>query len=125
MARWPDGLICWLRLRFRSKPIAALSIVLVLVGALGGWHTPDDVDEYGWPASPRTAHEVRVAPPEQPDAPEHCALCHWLQALGKAAPPVAQIIAADSLQLIQAGALFADVRTADRLALPSRAPPLA
>ena len=113
-------------MRFRSKPIAALSIVLVLVGALGGWHTPDDIDEYRGPAShQRTAHEGRVAPPAQPDAPEHCALCHWLQALGKAAPPTAQSIAAGSIQMARAGALFAHIRTADRLALPSRAPPLA
>ena len=113
-------------LRFRSKPVAALSIVLVLVGALGGWHTPDDVDDYALPAAHQgTNHDARVAAQSQPTAPEHCALCHWLQALGKAAPAAPQVLAFGSVELIRAGALFERVRTADRLALPSRAPPLA
>ena len=111
---------------FRSKPVAALSIVLVLVGALGGWHTPDDVDDYALPAAhQRTNHDAKVAPQTQRIAPEHCALCHWLQALGKAAPAAPQVLAFNSVELVRAGALFERVRTADRLALPSRAPPLA
>ena len=113
-------------MRFRSKPVAALSIVLVLVGALGGWHTPDDIDEYALPAAyQRTDHEARVAPQSQRTAPEHCALCHWLQALGKAAPAAPQVLTFDSVELIRAGSFLERVRTADRLALPSRAPPLA
>ena len=113
-------------MRFRSKPLAALSIVLVLVGALGGWHTPDDVDDYVVPVSDqRTNHDARVTTDSHPTAPEHCALCHWLQALGKAAPAAPQVLAGDSSQLIRTGAFFERVRIADRLALPSRAPPLA
>jgi hypothetical protein len=113
-------------LRFRSKPVAALSIVLVLVGALGGWHTPDDVDDYALRASHHsTNHDARVAAASRATGPEHCALCHWLQALGKAAPAAPQVLALDSSQLIRASALFERVRTANRLALPSRAPPLA
>ena len=111
---------------FRSKPVAALSIVLVLVGALGGWHTPDDVDDYALPAAHQaTNHDAKVAPQTQRIAPEHCALCHWLQALGKAAPAAPQILSFNSFEVIRAGAFFERVRTADRLALPSRAPPLA
>ena len=112
-------------MRFRSKPLAALSIVLVLVGALGGWHTPDDVDDYAAPTAHRTNHEARVTTTSQPTAPEHCALCHWLQALGKAAPAAPQVLAGNSSELIHSRALFERIRTADRLTLPSRAPPLA
>lgn len=112
-------------MRFRSKPIAALSIILVLVGALGGWHTPDDVDDYAALESQGTHHEARGTTSSQPTAPEHCALCHWLQALGKAAPSAPQVLAGDSSQLIHARALYHRVRTADPLTLPSRAPPFA
>lgn len=113
-------------LRFRSKPVAALSIVLVLVGALGGWHTPDDVDDYALLGTHQpTNHDAHLTAPSQRTAPEHCALCHWLQALGKAAPGTPQVLAADSFEVIRVGSLFELVRTADRIALPSRAPPLA
>lgn len=111
---------------FRSKPVAALSIVLVLVGALGGWHTPDDVDDYALPASyQRADHKAKLSHQAPRTTPEHCALCHWLQALGKAAPAAPQVLANDASEVIRTGALFERVRTADRIALPSRAPPLA
>jgi hypothetical protein len=107
-------------LPLRSKPLVLLSIILVLAGALGGWHTPDDLDEYAAFGS----HDARVAAPTDRIAPEHCALCHWLQALGKAAPPAVQVIAADSSQLVHSGALPERVHTTARLSLSSRAPPL-
>jgi hypothetical protein len=113
-------------LRFRSKPLAALSILLVLVGALGGSHAPDDVDEYSATATnPRTSHEMRATSQTMPTAPEHCALCHWLQALGKAAPVATQVLAGDSFQRVQATAFIERVCTTSLLCLPSRAPPLA
>jgi hypothetical protein len=113
-------------LRFRSKPLAALSIVLVLASALGGWHAPDDSDEYAAAAVHQHAdHDARFAAPIEPIAPEHCALCHWLRALGNGAPVTAQQLAAEPVQFIRTGELAGFVRTASRLALPSRAPPLA
>jgi hypothetical protein len=112
------------RLRFRSKPIVALSIVLVLASALGGWHAPDDVDDFAAQTTgQRTHHDARVTTETQPTAPEHCALCHWLQALGKAAPVSPQLLPRESFERVRAGILLEHVRTADRLALPSRAPP--
>ena len=90
------------------------------MGALGGWHTPDDADDY----AERTTHETRLTTSVDRTAPEHCALCHWLQALGKAAPPAVQVLAADSFQFIRSTAFLELVRTTTRLALPSRAPPL-
>ena len=113
-------------LRFRSKPLAALSIVLVLASALGGWHAPDDSDEFAAPAVHQHAdHDARFAAPTQPTGPEHCALCHWLRALGNGAPVAAERFAAERIQFARAGTLDTFVRTASRLALPSRAPPLA
>jgi hypothetical protein len=111
-------------LRFRSSPLVALSIVLVLASALGGWHAPDDQDEFAAPAIHQHAdHDARFTTPTQP-APEHCAFCHWLRALGNGAPVATEVLAAQSVQFIRAGAFVGRVRAASRLALPARAPPL-
>ena len=112
-------------LRFRSKPLIALSIVLVLASTLGGWHAPDDTDGYPAAASHQHAdHNARLTTPTQ-TAPEHCVFCHWLRALGNGAPVATQLFAAEPVQFIRAGELDDFVRTTARLALPSRAPPLA
>ena len=111
-------------LRFRSKPLVALSIVLVLASALGGWHAPDDRDDA--PAAHQHAdHDARFAPATDRTAPEHCAFCHWLRALGNGAPVATQLFAAETLHFIPVGERDSFVRTTAPLALPSRAPPLA
>jgi hypothetical protein len=112
-------------LGLRSKPLVALSIVLVLAGALGGWHPTDDVDEYVPAAlSERTSHQALLTTPTHSIAPEHCALCHWLQAMGKAAPVAKQLLANQSFQFVQAASFVERIRTTSQLALPARAPPL-
>jgi hypothetical protein len=111
-------------LLFRSKPVAVLSLVLVLAGSLGGWHTPDDVDDYAPLAQSLTASNAQVTT-QTPSTPEHCALCHWLQALSKAAPVTPQALAAESFDVIRDGALAERIRTTSLFALPSRAPPRA
>jgi hypothetical protein len=110
-------------LRFRSKPLIALSIVLVLASALGGWHAPDDSDAVP-AAHQHTDHDARFAAPAQPTSPEHCVFCHWLRALGNGAPVATHVFAAEQVQFIRAGEGDSFVRTTSRLALPSRAPPL-
>jgi hypothetical protein len=110
-------------LRFRSKPLIALSIVLVLASSLGGWHAPDDQDAIPL-AHQHADHNASFTTQTQP-APEHCVFCHWLRALGSGAPVAAQLFHAEPVQLVRAGALDAFVRTTSRLAVPSRAPPLA
>ena len=111
---------------FRSKPLVALSIVLVLASALGGWHAPDDNDDYPAPAVHQHAdHDARFGSATSPTAPEHCAFCHWLRAFGNGAPVATPLIAAEPVQYIRIGTLDGIVRTTERLALPSRAPPLA
>ena len=112
-------------MRFRSKPLVALSIVLVLASALGGWHAPDDNDETALPAVHQHAdHDARFTATTQPTAPEHCAFCHWLRAFGNGAPVASQVFAAQPVHFIIFGGLVGQVRTTSRLALPSRAPPL-
>jgi len=113
-------------LRFRSAPLIALSIVLVLASALGGWHAPDDIDEYAATAIHQHAdHDARFSTASQPTAPEHCALCHWLRAFGSGSPVSTQIVAAEAIRFITAGERNDFVRAASQLTLPSRAPPLA
>jgi hypothetical protein len=123
---WPASVTVVGTLRFRSKPLVALSIILVLASALGGWHAPDDSDEYAAPAAHQHAdHDARFTTAAQPTGPEHCAFCHWLRALGNGAPVATQLFAAEAPQFIRVGELDSLVRSTSRLALPSRAPPLA
>ena len=111
-------------LRFRSTPLVALSIVLVLASALGGWHAPDDNDDYAAPAVHQHAdHNARFTTPTE-TAPGHCVFCHWLRALGNGAPVATQLFATERIQFAAVGELDGFVRTTSRLSLPSRAPPL-
>ena len=113
-------------LRFRSTPLIALSIVLVLTSALGGWHAPDDSDEYALPAVHHHAdHDARLSTASHSIAPEHCALCHWLRAFGNGSPVPAQLFEAEPFKFTRVGERDDFVRTASLLALPARAPPLA
>ena len=113
-------------MRFRSKPLAALSIVLVLASALGSWHAPDDRDEYAVPAVHHHAdHDARFTDATQPTAPDQCAFCHWLRAFGNGAPAATHVFAAQSVPLVRVAGVAGRVSKSVRLALPSRAPPLA
>ena len=113
------------RLGYRSKPLVALSIVLVLTGSLGTWHAPDDSDAYGPLAGHQhTDHNARFATETQPTAPEHCVFCHWFRGLGNGAPVAAQLFASEAIPFILIGELDGFIRTTSRLVLPSRAPPL-
>jgi len=112
--------------RFRSTPLAALSILLILAGAMGSWHEPDDRDGESTPViHHHTNHDERFTPATHPAAPAHCAFCHWLRSLGNGAPVTVQALSSASPQLVRPLAVLEYVQTRDRLALPSRAPPLA
>ena len=114
------------RLRFRSRTLAALSIVLVLASALAGWHAPDDADEYLAPAVHHHAdHDARLSAASQPTAPEHCALCHWLRAFGSSSPVAVQSHAPEAVLFVGLPDAGDRVRAASQLTLPARAPPLA
>lgn len=111
---------------FRCKPLAALSIVLILASALGSWHAPDDGDDFA-PVGVHhhSDHDARFSAASHPKAPEHCALCHWLRALGNGTLVATSAQSVEPSQLIRAGAWVAPVHSAARLSLSSRAPPRA
>jgi hypothetical protein len=112
--------------RFRSKPLVALSILLILAGAMGGWHAPDDRDDdIAVSQHHHTNHDERFSTASDPVAPEHCAFCHWLRTLGNGAPASGQVAAAQSARLIGRFAVLEHAQAGDLLILPSRAPPLA
>lgn len=111
---------------FRSKALAALSVVLILASALGSWHAPDDRDDFETPAVHHHGdHDARFSAATHPTAPEHCALCHWLRALGNGALVATGSPVVEPSQLMTAGTRRAPVRSTERLSLSSRAPPLA
>ena len=107
---------------FRSKPLVALSIALVLAGSLGSWHAPDDTDAFA--AHQHTDHNARFAAQTHPTAPDHCVLCHWFRGLGNGAPVAAQLFASQAVPFSRVGTLDGFIRTTSRLSLPCRAPPL-
>jgi hypothetical protein len=110
----------------RSKPVAWILVLLMLSGAVGSWHAGDDhEDDAGALLHDHSAHHERWAPPAQSAAPAHCALCHWLRAMGTGAPRDAHLARVDTLGLSVTTATVAHIRMSDRLNLPSRAPPRA
>jgi len=114
------------KVRFRSKPLAALSILLILAGAMGSWHDPDDRDgDSTSVVHHHTNHDERFTPATHPEAPAHCAFCHWLRSLSNGAPVMVQAVSSATPSLIRPLAVLEYVQAGDRLALPSRAPPLA
>lgn len=111
--------------QFRSKPLTGLSILLILVGALSTFHAPDDRDDTVVVLHHHTNHNEQLSSSGHALAPqEHCALCHWLRTLGDGSPVVAQFVGAPTTNLVVRSALLEYVQAGDRLALPSRAPPL-
>src|SRR4051794_14943285 len=63
-----------------SKPIAAALVVLMCLGGSGLWHLAGADPDFLPLAGPNhsTHHEIfRTA--TVPQAPTHCAICHWLQ----------------------------------------------
>jgi hypothetical protein len=112
-------------LRFRSKPLVALTILLTLAGAMGGWHAPDDRDgETVVTEHHHTNHNERFTTASDDVAPEHCAICHWLRTFGNGAPVAVQLVAGASPNLVRPFAILEHVHSSARLVLPSRAPPV-
>jgi hypothetical protein len=113
-------------LRFRSQPLVALSIILILAGASGAWHQPDDRD--GEPA--RVVHQPghhneRIGGAKPAIAPEHCALCHWLRAFGSKAPAATALVTPIIVGRLLSSTIAEIVHSTDRLVHSSRGPPLA
>ena len=112
--------------RFRSKLVAVLLVLLTFSGAAGSWHEPDDHDgDSGFLLHDHSAHHERLGTPTPAATPSHCALCHWLRAFGTGAPCDTQAATMDAPRLVRRAAAIDYVTSSNRLALPPRAPPLA
>ena len=111
-------------MRFRSKLVAVLLVLLTFSGAAGSWHATDDHDGEVL-LHDHSAHHERLGAPTAASTPSHCALCHWLRTFGTSAPRDAQAAAMDAPRLVRPAAATDHVASSDRLALPPRAPPLA
>jgi hypothetical protein len=112
-------------LRFRSKPLVALTILLTLAGAMGGWHAPDDRDgETVITEHHHTNHNERFTTASDDVAPEHCAICHFLRTFGNGKPAAMQVVARASQSVSRQFAVPEHVHDSALLVLPSRAPPV-
>jgi hypothetical protein len=110
--------------RFRSKPLVALTILLTLVGAMGGWHAPDDRDDDAVQlVHHHSQHNERFTTAADP-APEHCAFCHFLRTFGNGKPASVQAVARASQNVSRLFAVPEHVYDSALLVLPSRAPPV-
>jgi hypothetical protein len=113
-------------LRFRSRPLVALSIILNLTGASGAWHQLDDRDDE--PA--RVVHQPghhneRIGCAKPAGEPEHCALCHWLRGFGNGARAATALVAPVIVGRLLSSTIAEVVHSTDRLVRSSRGPPLA
>jgi hypothetical protein len=110
--------------RFRSKPLVALTILLTLVGAMGGWHAPDDRDDDAVQVvHHHNQHNERFTTAAVP-APEHCAFCHYLRNFGNGAPVAVQVVAFATPGVVRQFSVLDYVHAGTTLVLPSRAPPV-
>jgi len=108
----------------RSRFLALVLAVLTAVGTTGSWHVEGDDPDCAAPvAHDHAAHHERIDRQTATTAPSHCAICHWLQ--GFRAPAVRQarvyLAAGESTSLTHS--LADAIRSVDRVAQPSRAPP--
>ena len=109
----------------RSRVLPLLLAVLTMVGSSGSWHAAtDDPDCEPLSAHDHRAHHESLGPASHTTLPAHCAICHWLQAfrsgdVGQSRVPLA-IDCAGVDPLLPS----AKIRSTDRIALPSRAPPV-
>jgi len=108
----------------RSRALALLLAVLTMLGTSGSWHAAtDDPDCAPLSAHDHRAHHESIGAANQATPPAHCAICHWLQAfrsgdVGHSRVPLAVDVASADPLLSSAA-----IRSIDRIALPSRAPP--
>jgi hypothetical protein len=111
--------------QFRSRPLVALSILLILTGVSGAWHQPDDRDEPARVLHQPGHHNERIGDAKPASAPEHCALCHWLRAFGSKAPAATALVSPAIVRRLLSSAIVEAAHSTDRLVRSSRGPPLA
>jgi hypothetical protein len=109
----------------RCRALALALIALTVLGTSGSWHVAaDDPDAPVLVVHDHSTHDAHFRAASSHEPPSHCAICHWLQSFR------ADSIADNGPRFASdrssgAGtAYFDNVRRADRLSLPTRAPPL-
>jgi hypothetical protein len=109
----------------RCKALALALIALTFLGTSGSWHVAaDDRDAPVLVVHDHAAHDARFRGASSHEPPSHCAICHWLQSFRS------DSVRNDGVRFASACAgsvrtpYAVDVPTADRVALPPRAPPV-
>jgi len=99
-------------------------IVLTFLGTSGSWHVDaDDPDCDASVAHNHSAHHERLVRPATAAAATHCAICHWLQSFRSDGARHGRADIARASRSTALTAPLVAIRSADRLNLPSRAPP--
>lgn len=118
-------MVAFFRAMRRSRVLALLLAWLTLLGTSGSWHVDNDDPDCAAPvAHDHSAHHERFNRATATEAPAHCAICHWLQAFRAGAVRQPRVPFVSASARVSARPLVQAIRSADRLALPSRAPPL-
>jgi hypothetical protein len=108
----------------RSRVPALALIVLTFLGTSGSWHVdPDDPDCTAPVAHNHSGHHERLVRSVARAPIAHCAICHWLQSFRIDGARQAREVAAPAGETSSPAVSRLAVRSADRLNLPSRAPP--
>ena len=99
-------------------------IVLTFLGTSGSWHVDTDDPDCAVPlAHNHSAHHERLVPAKAVAPIAHCAICHWLQCFRTDGARQARADLTPKVRRTGATVTMVAIRSADRLNLPSRAPP--
>ena len=110
----------------RSRVTAIALIVLTFLGTSGSWHIDSDDPDCTVPvAHNHSAHHERLVRTAAAAPIVHCAICHWLQTFRIDGARQAREYRAPAGLNAGSNASLVAILSADRLNLPSRAPPLA
>jgi hypothetical protein len=108
----------------RSRAVACVLVLFTTMGTTGVWHAADDDPDFA-PAAvhDHAAHHERVGASRTPQAPTHCAICHWLQGFRiDSVPSPTPAGDATTSRLLRAGNRSPH-QPLVRIDVPSRAPP--
>ncbi len=110
----------------RSRLLAIVLAALTFVGSTGAWHAPDDPDCFdGIVLHDHSAHHARFGKTTYSSAPEHCAICHWLQSFRIGSTSRARVPFASETFARVAVAVRPLPASVTATAISPRAPPLA
>ena len=112
------------RARVRSRLMAWVLVVLTALGSSGAWHIDsDDPDFAASIPHDHTRHDAQLDHRAAPNAPTHCAICHWLQTFRSGDAAGARVLLQADNATPALGPAAAALQSAARIDVPSRAPP--